>query len=124
MATGKFYCSPNPADYIAGIVSSMGEQAMPSGEEMLHGMDTLTACGNTVDYIVTHTPSGKAGGYLSGRGRPERLSGLHMYFNRIEDTVSFRRWFFGSLHIDRHLSARHEALFSDVIPVRDPKKKK
>ena len=99
------------------------EQAMPSGEEMTHGMDTLTAYDNTVDYIITHTPSGKASGYLSPRGRTERLGGMHMYLNRIEETVTFRRWFFGSVHLDKRLSLRHEAVFMRVLPVREPTKK-
>jgi hypothetical protein len=67
-----------------------------------------------VDYIVTHEPSGKASGRLLGRKNP---GALQLYFNRIEDTVRFKRWFFGCLHLDRTLTARHRALYREVIPV-------
>lgn len=99
------------------------EEAMPSAEEMTDGLKRLAACGQKVDYVVTHMPSGKAGGYAGLRGgTPTRLGGLHMYLNLIEENVEFRRWFFGSLHIDKPLTSRHFALFEKVVPVRDGKR--
>ena len=106
----------------AGIREASGTDfdcAMPSGEEMLHGWQTLKEHDNRVDYSLTHRPPGQMSGYLTRRGREMRLGGLHVYFNRIEEQVTFRRWFFGSLHIDKALTARHLALFSSIVPVED-----
>ena len=93
-------------------------EEMPSEEELRRGLAVLEAAGQRVDYIVTHEPSGKACGRLLGRKNP---GALQLYFNRIEDTVSFKRWFFGCLHLDRDLTARHRALYREVIPVNRDK---
>jgi len=38
--------------------------------------------------------------------------------------VRYQKWFFGSEHVDRKITYKHYAVFSDVIPVEDipPKK--
>lgn len=97
------------------------EEEMPSEEEMRHGLDTLAAHGNQVDYILTHEPSAKASGYLVRGGR---INGVHVYLNQIEDTVRFKRWFFGCLHMDKTMSRQHRAVFRDVVPVHESHQKK
>ena len=92
---------------------------MPTEEEMLRGLSRLEEHGNRVDYVLTHEPSGKSSGYLP---RATRLDGVNIYLNQIEEKVTFRRWFFGSLHLDKPMSMRHTALFRDVVPVREEKK--
>lgn len=74
-----------------------------------------------MDFIVTHEPSGKASGYLT---RGARLDGVNVYLNRIEETVKFKRWFFGCIHMDKTMSRQHRAVFNDVVPVHDPHHKK
>lgn len=91
------------------------DEEMPSAEQMMDGRRHLEEHGNKVDFILTHTPSGKAGGYMSNK--IVHLNGLHVYFNRIEDTVSYIRWFFGSLHMDKPMSKRHLAVFRSIIPI-------
>lgn len=95
---------------------SWWEEEMPSADEMLYGIEQLNRAGNEVDYILTHEPSGKSSGYLSSNRK--RLGGLQVYFNRMEREVSFKKWFFGSLHVDKTISSRHRAVFHDIIPVR------
>lgn len=99
--------------------STWWEEEMPSEWEMLHGLQTLERLGGQVDYIVTHEPSGKANGFLGGI----RLDGVNVYLNQLEESVTFRRWFFGSLHIDKPISKRHLAVFRQVVPVRAADKK-
>lgn len=95
------------------------ERQTPSGEEMRHGYDTLAAHGNRVDLVVTHSPSGKANGYFAARrGNNPRLRGVHVYLNRVEDTVSFEHWYFGSLHADRPCGSRHTAVFEALLLVK------
>lgn len=98
------------------------EEEMPSEAEMLRGLDNLKRHDDRVDYILTHEPSGKACAY-SGK-RAERLDGVNLYLNRIEDTAQFERWFFGSLHVDKVISKRHLAVFRRVIPVRTAAKRR
>ena len=97
------------------------EKEMPSVDEMLSGLRRLEENGNEVDYIVTHEPSGKASGYLSSRNR---LNGINIFFNKMEDTVAFKRWFFGCLHMDKPMSKKHLAVFRAVVPVHKDHMKK
>ena len=93
------------------------ERCMPSEEEMTHGFETLAAHGNAVDVVITHTPSAKAGGFLRGRTRP--MGGLNVYLGAVEERLTYRHWFFGSLHLDRRLSGKHTAVYRAVLPVKD-----
>ena len=69
---------------------------MPNDEEMQHGLQTLAAHGNKVDYIVTHCcPAFVAAAFSAGRYEPDELT---TYFNRVNDETEFTRWFFGHYH--------------------------
>ncbi|MBE6792289.1 MAG: hypothetical protein E7534_02140 [Ruminococcaceae bacterium] len=94
------------------------EQEMPSEAEMRRACERLVAADNTVDFVITHEPSGKAGGRLLGRDR--RLNGVHVFLSVLEDVVTFRHWYFGALHIDRAVSRNHTAVFQEVLPVEPP----
>ena len=93
------------------------EEEMPSPKEMRHGLETLLAAEKRVDYIITHEPSGKCQGFLGAGQR--RLDGMNIYLNQLEENVEFKRWFFGSLHLDKPLSKRHLAVFQRVVPVEE-----
>ena len=93
------------------------EEEMPSAEEMLTGRRHLEEHGNKVDFILTHEPSGKASGYMGDKSA--RLDGVNVYFNQIEDTVEYVRWFFGCLHLDKPMSKRHLAIFRKIVPVHE-----
>lgn len=92
------------------------EAEMPTADEMKAGLENLAAHGNKVDYIITHEPSVRACGYLGGKGMI-KVNGLNIYFNQLEEAVTFKRWFFGCLHMDKVMSSRHMALFRTVAPV-------
>lgn len=108
--------SPDPA-FRSGA-KTWWEEESPTAEEMLAARRRLEQAGNKVDYILTHEPSGKARGYMSGRG--EALNGVNVFLNTIEDSVEYQRWFFGCLHLDKPMSKRHLAVFRDIVPVHPP----
>lgn len=97
------------------------EAEMPTVQEMEHGLANLAAHDNRVDYILTHEPSEKSSGYLA---RGTRINGVNIYLNRIENTVTFKKWFFGCLHQDKTMSKQHRAVFQDVVQVHDSHHKK
>lgn len=107
----------SPEHDIRSASETWWEEEMPSPAEMRHGLETLMAADKQVEYIVTHEPSGKCQGFL-GAGSA-RLDGINIYFNQLEENVTFKRWFFGSLHLDKYLSKRHLAVFQKVVPVED-----
>lgn len=89
---------------------------LPTEEEMCHGRDNLAAHGNQVDYILTHMPSLKSRARLDTRTSADAVS---IYLGSLEEAVTCKRWFFGSLHMDKALSAQRRAVFADIIPVED-----
>lgn len=90
----------------------------PTADERQHALDSLAARGDRVDYILTHVPSAKSCMRLAPRHGED---GVSLFLNRLEETVSCKRWFFGSLHKDRAVSAQRQAVFKAVVPVRDVK---
>jgi hypothetical protein len=94
------------------------EREMPSEKELTDARARLAAVGDQVDYVITHEPSGKAGGRLFARG--QHLNGVHVFLSTLEDAITFRHWFFGALHMDRPVSRNHTAVFQQVLPVEPP----
>lgn len=92
------------------------ESALPGAQELQQGLRRLSQAGNRVDYILTHEPSGKAGAYVIPNRR--RSGGLDIYFDGIEQTVAYRCWYFGSIHADKRITARHIAVYKEVLPVK------
>ena len=92
------------------------EEETPTREQLDNAEQNLKAVDNKVDYILTHEPSGKANGFFSV---DTPSNGVNLIFNRFEGTVDFTRWYFGCLHLDRSLSRRHRAVFSEVIPIEE-----
>ena len=105
--------------------STCWEQAMPSEEEMTHGIENLKKHDNQVDYIITHYPSSKIGGRIFKRkfGEP-KMSAVQIYLNQMEEHVSYKHWFFGSYHIDKYLGSLHTSVFSKLVPIEQKEERK
>ncbi len=89
-------------------------EEVPSPEEMRRGMANLATHGNRVDCILTHVPSLSA----SSRLNPKQASdGVSLFLSGIENTVTCDKWFFGSLHKDKAISAQRRAVFEEILPV-------
>lgn len=100
--------------------SAWSEREQPSEEELIRGLKTLEAAGWQADYVITHEPSARTGCFC-GTGE-EKLTGLGVYFNRMEENVTFTRWFFGSVHQDKAIPKRYRAVFRDVVPIGEGKR--
>ena len=85
----------------------------PTEEEMCYALDNLSRHGNTVDYVLTHIPSGRCRLRLHCGAE----DGLGLFLNHLEDTVTCKRWYFGSLHIDKAVSQQRRAIFREIIPI-------
>lgn len=92
------------------------EAEIPTDEQLANAEEHLRAVDYTVDYVLTHEPSGKANGFFSV---DTPSNGINLIFNRFEQIIKFTRWYFGCLHIDRPLSRSHRAVFSELVPVEE-----
>ena len=72
--------------------------------------------GYDIDIIVTHEPPLKVKNFLNLNDPNEfRVSALNAYFEELSNDCKFRKWYFGSLHIDKYISNSHHAIFKDIV---------
>lgn len=98
------------------------EREMPTTEEIREGAENLDAVGQKVDYIVTHTPPPKMS--TGSLVRNEGKNRLEAFFEQLAEQVSYEKWFFGSLHIDRKITYKNYAVFEQILPAWDAPRKR
>lgn len=94
---------------------------MPSVEEMTYGVENLNKYNYNIDYIITHEPSGNARGLIDSR---TEISAIGSFFDELAKNVKYKCWYFGSVHFDRKVSGKNQAVFTEVLPVHKTLKKK
>ena len=92
---------------------SWWSQEIPTTFEFEFGLDQLVRYDNKVDYILGHTTSLN---YIENNIKPRWLlpDPVSEYFNVIEETVEFKRFYFGHWHMDKD-DIKHRALYKDII---------
>ena len=100
---------------------SWWKEEMPSYVEMKKGFASLKAVGSEVDYILTHTCSASIFQKmvenpmlnLYHKGVNEEKI-LRDFLQVIEETVDFKKWFFGHFHYDYKIDEKHVSLYDKV----------
>lgn len=88
----------------------------PSRDELLEGAANLEKLNCRVDYVVTHEPPMKIKSFLKLKdSETASVTGLNTYLEELSEVCRFRRWFFGSMHLDKYISNSHVAVFQNVI---------
>lgn len=90
----------------------------PSTEEMAEAVDNLFRYGLEVDYIITHECTTKAKDLLIES--PDNFNAVTAFFDEMSQQVTYKHWFFGWAHRDKHLSSAQTALFNRVLPLAVP----
>lgn len=90
---------------------SWWEEELPTDEEMENGLENLAKCRNRVDYIITHCAANAIQNRISDGFAADRLTD---YFDRIRETVSYQRWFFGHYHDDAEITAQDILLYHSI----------
>lgn len=97
-------------------VNAWSKDEIPTQEELLEGAENLEVAGYDIDMIITHEPPLKVKNFLNLNDTSEfRVTALNAYFEELSGDCKFKKWFFGSLHIDKYISSTHRAIFKDVI---------
>lgn len=92
----------------------------PSTEEQTEAVDNLYAHNFTVDYIITHECPTKIKELLVGG--LDCCNAATLFFDELSRQTKYKHWFFGSTHVDKHLSGSHTSLFMNVVPLEVPKR--
>lgn len=93
---------------------SWWEHELPNEEEMQEGLENLARVNNEVDIIISHCCSNITQANFGVRGSDI----LTHYFDKIEETVSFKHWYFGHYHQDRILDEKHTIMYHDLKEIR------
>ena len=97
-------------------VRQLYAEGLVSREELLEGAANLEKLNCRVDYVITHEPPVKIKGFLKLKdSETASVTGLNTYLEELSEACVFRRWFFGSMHLDKYISGSHVAVFQNVI---------
>ena len=97
-------------------VNAWSKDEIPTQEELLEGAENLEVAGYDIDMIITHEPPLKVKSFLNLNDTASyRVTALNAYFEELSGGCKFRKWYFGSLHIDKYISKTHRAVFKDIV---------
>lgn len=89
---------------------------IPTASELLSGVAAMESCGYKVDYIVTHEPPATTRDFLLlSENKTLRVTALGAYLDELSQQTEYSKWFFGSMHIDKFISASQVALFRNIV---------
>ena len=89
---------------------------MPDRDELMAGAENLEKRNLTVDFIITHEPPLKVKSFLVLKdGEGVQVNALNSYLEELSQICRYKRWFFGSLHLDKHISLTQTAVFKKII---------
>ncbi len=95
---------------------SWSRDEIPTREELLEGAHALAKENYKVDLVVTHEPPLRIKGFLQLKDYDSlRVTALNAYFEELSDSCTFKKWYFGSMHMDKHISSTHTAVFRNVL---------
>ena len=80
---------------------SWWERELPNEEEMKEGLNNLEKQNNKVDYIITHSPCTSLLKQMDGGSGLYKCDRLTDYLQKIKETVSYKHWLFGNMHVNQ-----------------------
>lgn len=92
------------------------EREQPTHSEILEAIRNLDEHSNAVDYIITHEPPASLKDCL-GVDVFQRLE-VHAFFEDIIKVCSYKKWYFGKCHIDKHIPIKFYAIFNNITPLK------
>ena len=97
---------------------SWWKEEMPNDEEYTEGIKNLEFNNFEVDYIITHTCPSETQQVLKNNYHKDReATEINYYFDKIEQDVKYRHWYFGHNHLDERISENKTIVYNKVIRV-------
>lgn len=90
---------------------SWWKEEMPSQEEFNEALDNLNRHDWKVDYVITHTASMNI---MKEMCYVKENNPLNSFFNLLEESLSYKHWFFGHFHDDIRFE-KHTLLYDSVV---------
>lgn len=88
----------------------------PAKEELLAAVTRLEKVKFNVDIIITHEPPSKTREFLMmQKNETFSVSALNAFFDELAFQCEYKKWYFGSMHIDKYISENQVAVFKNFI---------
>lgn len=92
---------------------SWWKDELPNDQEYENAFKNLEKHNNNVDFIISHCCSDNVQNMINSNYVHDKLTN---FFRIIDETVEFKKWFFGHYHIDKDFG-KYRCLFEDVIKI-------
>ena len=92
---------------------SYWSEEIPNHAEMDHGLKNLETVQYSVDYVISHTVPISILEMIGFTKDPNKIDATTKYLDHIANSATYKRWFFGHMHIDRDFS-KFRALYRDI----------
>jgi len=96
---------------------SWWSRELPSPEEIKSAWANLEKRRSKVDYIFTHQGSRRIRQFLSMDKSGAGV--LDIFLDKVRESCSYTRWFFGGVHLDKVVPPAETAVFEKVLAVYD-----
>ncbi len=91
-------------------------QELPTEEEMQHGLDVLKENDNTVDYILSHSPSTSEMYLMGGVGFYEK-DVLTNYLDCVKASTYYGKHLFGHMHVNHAINDKDICLYDQIVRI-------
>lgn len=98
------------------LAGTWWECELPCLEEMRQGVLNLNKCDRKVDFVITHEPPAKIKRLMS-KPKSVTTNSLNSFLDELSENVKYKKWFFGSTHVDKNISIHYKSIFTDVVPL-------
>lgn len=91
-------------------------QELPTKEEMQHGFDKLADNNNSVDFIISHSPS-TSELYLMGGKWLYESDILTNYLEEVRVRTDYKKHLFGHMHVNKAINDKDICLYEQIIRI-------
>lgn len=92
---------------------SWWKEEIPSYSEIEEGFRNLNKHNNTVDYVLTHTSPSRFVHQMIDYA--DATDPTHKMLDAIEETITFKHWFYGHWHLDMQFDDKFTCLYNSII---------
>lgn len=92
---------------------SWWQEEIPSYSEIEEGFRNLNKHNNTVDYVLTHTSPSRFVHQMIDYA--DATDPTHKMLDAIEETITFKHWFYGHWHFDMQFDDKFTCLYNSII---------
>lgn len=91
---------------------SWWREELPTNDQYNEALDNLDKNNWSVDYVLTHTASMNVMKHMQ---YIKENNPLNSFFNRLEEDLQYKHWYFGHFHDDVDIDSKHTLVYDRII---------